>query len=74
LGGGTGAEAESSHQRRLGWSATDDVPFASIGSKLYDYETEEETEEAADYDRKRLKRAGIISDDCPSFLYRVDHS
>jgi hypothetical protein len=26
------------------------------------------------YDRKRLKRAGIISDDCPSFLYRVNHS
>ena len=26
------------------------------------------------YDRKRLKRAGINSDDCPSFLYRVDHS
>jgi hypothetical protein len=27
------------------------------------------------YDRKRLKRAGIkLNDDCPSFLYRVDHS
>ena len=27
------------------------------------------------YDRKLLKRAGIkLNDDCPSFLYRVDHS
>ena len=27
------------------------------------------------YDRKRLKRTDIkLNDDCPSFLYRVDHS